>query len=267
VLQRAWGGIRRFSAATHLGWVGLFWLAVASAVVGGSFLVLSAASEDVVRHNGLALADPSRLHWFVVHRPDAAVTVAKFLAVLGSPPVLAAVALCAGFLLWRRGLHLVLAAAPAVALGGAGVAAALTKAIVGRPRPPVGLHLVTENEPSFPSGHATDSTSVFLTLALVVAVAILRSPRARAAIVAGAVALGGAIGISRLTLGVHWPSDVIAGWALGTTVAVLVATTAVLVARTRPDDRVVATAGWRRFLARAHQLALAERTRPLTFSR
>ncbi len=266
MLQRVADTAKKFQKATRLDKVGIVWLGVAAAVVGGCFLTLSKASEDVVRHNGLVLYDPARLHWFILHRPDAAVSLAKIVTTLGSAPVLIAVVLGSAAWLWRRGAHLVLAVAPMLALGIAGGAAALTKTIVGRPRPPIGLHLVTENEPSFPSGHTTDSTAVYLTLALVVAVTILRSPRARAVVVAGAMALSGAIGLSRLTLGVHWPSDVIAGWALGTMVVTAVTVTVVLLARTQPADRAEAQTGHRRLIARLQGLALVERAKPLIFT-
>lgn len=266
MVQRLFDLVRRFSAATRLGRVGWAWLGVAVSVVAGSFLVLSAAAEDVVRRNGMELRDADRLHWFIAHRSDPLDSLARSLTLLGSPVVLVAVALGSGFWLWRRGSHLIVAAAPSLALGCAGVVASVAKVAVGRQRPPVSLHLVTETEPSFPSGHTTDATAVYLTLALVVAITVLRSPRARAGIVAAAMALAGAIGLSRLVLGVHWPSDVIAGWSLGLMTATIVATTAVLIARTRPTSSLRSDDLLHRCLTRLHGLALVERTRPLSFT-
>lgn len=263
MFQRAADTAKRFQRATRLDVAGMIWLGLAASVLGGSLLVLTKASEDVVRHNGLALYDPTRLHWFILHRPAAAVSAAKAVTMLGSAPVLIAVVVGAAGWLWLRRARLVLALAPMLALGIAGIGAAATKAIVGRPRPPVGLHLVTENEPSFPSGHTTDATAVYLTLALIVAITVLRSPRARVAIVAAALALSGAVGLSRLTLGVHWPSDVIAGWALGTMVATAVSVTVVLLARCEPVERTAAPTGLGRRLHRLHRLASAQRTNDL----
>jgi membrane-associated phospholipid phosphatase len=152
----------------------------------------------------------------------------------GMVPVLFAVAVIAGALLWFRGLRLVLAIAPTVALAVAVVAAGVTKAIVGRTRPPAPLHLVSESDASFPSGHATHSAAVFLTVALVVAVFVLRRPIPRLASLVAAAMLTGMVGVSRLVLGVHWPSDVLAGWALGTAVALGVSVRLSLVARVVP---------------------------------
>jgi undecaprenyl-diphosphatase len=73
---------------------------------------------------------------------------------------------------------------------------------------------------SFPSGHAANSALVYLTIAALLT-SIERDARARAYIVVTAIALTLCIGLSRLYLGVHWPSDVAAGWALGAGWAVL----------------------------------------------
>ncbi len=254
----------RFREATGIGWAGMAWIVAAIGVAAGALMVLSAASEDVVRHNGLAILDPARLHWFILHRPDTAVTAARIATTFGDPAVLIAVALGASFWLWRRGERLILALSPILAIGMAGAAATITKAIVGRPRPPVGLHLVVETEPSFPSGHATDSTALYLAIALVVAIAVLRSPRARVLVVTAALALAAMIGLSRLTLGVHWPSDVIAGWALGTFTAVTVVTVSTIIARTEPTNSQSHRTRFVRIVERGHGLAHIHRGQRLT---
>ena len=70
---------------------------------------------------------------------------------------------------------------------------------------------------SFPSGHAMTGLAVYGALAAVI---IHRVPRARAAVLAAAVPLVLAIGVSRVYLGVHWPSDVLAGFAAATPILV-----------------------------------------------
>ena len=148
------------------------------------------------------------------------INAARIVTDLGGVFVLVLIAVAAGLLLWYRGVPLVAAAAPAFALGVAATLADVGKNVVDRARPGVGLRLIAEGEPSFPSGHATDSTAVFLTLGLVVAVFLLRRPLARIATVAAGGLLAVAIGVSRLVLGVHWPTDVLAGWTAGASWAV-----------------------------------------------
>jgi undecaprenyl-diphosphatase len=107
----------------------------------------------------------------------------------------------------------------------------IVKAWVDRPRPPPMLHHDLVYSSSFPSGHAMMSPVVYLTLAAFVSATDNR--RAVKVMMFGlAVALVIAIGVSRVYLGVHWPSDVLAGWSLGSAVAVI-ATLALMAAANR----------------------------------
>ena len=94
------------------------------------------------------------------------------------------------------------------------IAVSVAKSIVARPRPDLVDHLVTVNSASFPSGHATSSAIVYLTIAAVI-MQIVRGRPLRIYILSVAVLLVGAIGCSRVYLGVHWPSDVLTGWGFG----------------------------------------------------
>jgi len=88
------------------------------------------------------------------------------------------------------------------------------KTLVARARPDVVPHLVEVSSLSFPSGHSANSAIVYLTIAILLAQVIERGTLRR--YVAGvAVLLVVAIGVSRVYLGVHWPSDVLAGWSFG----------------------------------------------------
>jgi undecaprenyl-diphosphatase len=204
--------------------------------LGAALTVLGGVSEDVTQHNGLASSDPSHLRFFAEHRPDWLVHAARIASDFGNVAILALVAIGAVLLLWRRGLPVAMAAAPAFALGAAALVADATKRLVDRGRPPAPLRLVIEGDPSFPSGHATDSTAVYLTLGLVLAVFVFRRPLIRMAVLAGSAAVAAAIGASRLVLGVHWPSDVLAGWALGVAVALGVTIAATLLVGLMPTD-------------------------------
>lgn len=101
-----------------------------------------------------------------------------------------------------------------VTLVGGSLVGDATKAVFDRPRPDVVAHLVEVRSPSFPSGHATYSAVAWLTLGALLARAQPR--RTLAAYVLGcAVFLTVLVGFSRVYLGVHYPSDVLAGWCLG----------------------------------------------------
>ena len=114
----------------------------------------------------------------------------------------------------------------AVSLIGSSVIDGLLKSWIARPRPELVPHLVQVTNASFPSGHAMISSAIYLTLALMLAEGIeadgWRGRAGRAAVVAFFSAIAVLIGMSRVYLGVHWPSDVLAGWCFGTAWALLV---------------------------------------------
>ncbi|MBB1177717.1 phosphatase PAP2 family protein [Brevundimonas aurantiaca] len=111
----------------------------------------------------------------------------------------------------------------AVVLAGVALGAELTsdllKLAYARPRPDLtaqGSYVYTH---SFPSGHSTVSTAIYFTLAALLASAVARHG-SRALILVTTAFLVLAIGVSRVYLGVHWPTDVVAGWAVGSIWAV-----------------------------------------------
>jgi membrane-associated phospholipid phosphatase len=95
----------------------------------------------------------------------------------------------------------------------------LIKNMVGRVRPTIVDHLVNVSSLSFPSGHAANSAIVYLTMATLLS-QLVQQRAARAYLFVAAGLIVALIGASRIYLGVHWPSDVLAGWAFGTLWAV-----------------------------------------------
>jgi undecaprenyl-diphosphatase len=132
--------------------------------------------------------------------------------------------LCALLVIWRRAYRPAVAATASLLLAAATVA--VLKPIIDRSRPPADLALHHVGTPAFPSNHAAITSAI--AVALLVAV---RWGSPRRTIVA-AVVLGGTvvfIGGCMVYLGAHWPTDIVAGWLLGSTIGGVVG----LVARPR----------------------------------
>jgi undecaprenyl-diphosphatase len=140
--------------------------------------------------------------------------VAADVTALGGGVILTIVVLLATGLLAVQRLWLSAAATLAASISG-GLVVSLVKTEVARPRPDLVDHLVQVSNMSFPSGHSANSAIVYLTLAGL-ASQVTVSAAARRYILVMAIIMVGAIGCSRVYLGVHWPSDVLAGWSFGT---------------------------------------------------
>jgi undecaprenyl-diphosphatase len=160
---------------------------------------------------------------------------ARDVTALGSVSVLAlVVGVVGGFLiLVRRWRTLALVVGSTV--GGAGVNA-LLKELFARPRPTVVPHLTHVLTESFPSGHAMLSAIVYLTLGALLAQLVERR-WLKAYLVGVALALTLLIGLTRVYLGVHYPTDVLGGWMAGLGWALLTALVARAVKRHSPGLR------------------------------
>lgn len=141
------------------------------------------------------------------------------LTALGSLAVLIVIVLAvSGYLLLQRrhGLCLLVLAA---SLGGA-LVSTLLKTLFARERPDVVPHLMSVMTSSFPSGHSMLSATIYLTLGALLARSDPR-PRAKIYFLSVSLALTFLVGLSRLYLGVHYPTDVLAGWIAGASWAIL----------------------------------------------
>ncbi len=106
------------------------------------------------------------------------------------------------------------AAAVAVAVAGGQVSNDLLKMVFDRPRPDLALRSVQVYTSSFPSGHAALSAAAYLTMAALIA-RHLPLCLTKLYVMSAAIFLVFLIGLSRIYLGVHYPTDVLAGWCLG----------------------------------------------------
>jgi membrane-associated phospholipid phosphatase len=181
----------------------------------------------VLAQEGLAEDDAPLLGWLVSHRSGALTSL--FEAISSTPLDGAAAVLGAGLValvtVRARSVRPVLVLGGSV--GGAVLLAELVKGAVGRARPATATMLgVPESGPGFPSAH----TLVFTALAGAVALVVWRtssSTGVRAVAVTGAAVASAAMGASRLYLGDHWFTDVLASYALaGAVLAAVAALTA-----------------------------------------
>ena len=219
-MKRSWtfqlrqDGPRLFAAArTELGAV------AALLVVAAGLLAFLALSDDVSEGETRAfdlrvlqaLRAPGDPHVLIgpkwLHVGAADITALGSVTVLGLLVVLA-IALMASLRRWSETVLILVGAA-----GGVAISQAL-KQLFGRARPDLVYRAVEAANPSFPSGHAMLSAVVFLTLgALAARFSELR--RVKALALGSAVLVSLLVGASRIYLGVHWTSDVLAGWSLG----------------------------------------------------
>jgi membrane-associated phospholipid phosphatase len=184
-------------------------LLLSFAVVLGCAIAAGELLKLAERPDGSTAFDSSITSWVVGHRAQTLTALAHGLSTIGSQVVLTPVALVAGAVLLAR-RRFVSAGLLIAAWGGAILLYHLTKSFVHRQRPPMGIWLTNPGEStSFPSGHATQSFATFMALTLVGAV-WLAKPRSPGALVALVLAAG--VGWSRVYLGVHWSTDVLAGW-------------------------------------------------------
>jgi undecaprenyl-diphosphatase len=201
------------------------WGIVAAAGIAAVFAILLWLGHELNEGDGAAFDHAVMLAMRVPGHPDQPwgpawlPSAVRDVTALGSTTVLTFVILAATVFLWLRGRgRTALLVLGSIALGTATVT--VIKALVGRSRPDLIDRLMTETSNSFPSGHAATSAIVYLTLATLL-FPVVREPRMRAFVIGVALVLVGAIGVSRIYLGVHWPSDVIAGWAFGSFWALL----------------------------------------------
>jgi undecaprenyl-diphosphatase len=191
-------------------------LAALSALLAIGFFSLSRAvvrgqTEDVDRQLLLAMRVPGDLSNPI--GPRWVEEIGRDLTALGGTAVLTLITLTAAAFFWLASMHRG-AVYVAAACFGAMLLSSMLKQQFDRPRPDLVPHGAMVYSSSFPSGHSTMAATVYLTLGLVASRFVSRK-RLKALFLTVAALVTGAVGVSRVYLGVHWPTDVLAGWAVG----------------------------------------------------
>jgi len=185
-------------------------LFIAAAVLSGAFLLLLRAEFHYDSQIRLDLWGEQSIRGAVL--PDRSGAI-RAVSVLGSWFFLLPASLLVAGILWKQGMRRRLAAF-AASVAGAEVLVEVVKLAVRRPRPASLEPLAQAVGFSFPSGHSAVSAAFFGSVAAILAISA-GSRRRSAAWLAGGMAVAAAVGVSRVALGVHWATDVLAGWALG----------------------------------------------------
>ncbi len=184
---------------------------------GALLLVAYLASgflEKISAARTVALLDVPTVRYAAEHRTGWLTAAMRIVTDLGGDVGLLVVVLAAGVILrrqsgsWRPLLVLLAIAVGAIELE------RIIKVIVARLRPPAAWRVFHEKGFSFPSGHATHSAAVYGGVAYLATHIRALGRRARVAIWVTAIAACLLIGISRVYLGAHWPTDVVGGWML-----------------------------------------------------
>jgi undecaprenyl-diphosphatase len=208
---RAWAFVRaRFTPGEFLG----LHLTIGMLLSLGALWLFGGITEDVLHHDPLTQFDVALANWFHAHATSLGYRFFSVISLLGSPLVMGVIALLGAAVLVARRRWIVLAGWLAAFAGG-GVLDTALKLIIRRPRPEYAAAFLHGQSFSFPSGHAMGSLVGYGMLAYLLIVFWAERRSIRVAVVIAATVLVVGIGFSRLYLGVHYFSDVVAGYAAG----------------------------------------------------
>ncbi len=144
---------------------------------------------------------------------DVTIDVMRFITHLGDAVFLAVISICfLGVLIFKK--HYKVGFYWTVTIAFSHILCAWLKVLIGKDRPDDVYHLIQTSSAAFPSGHALKSTVVYIGIYILV-LRLFSLSSAHKNGMKLLIVLPFAIGISRILLGVHWPSDILAGWFIG----------------------------------------------------
>lgn len=200
----------RFARGEYLG----LHLTIGLVVSIAALWLFGGVTEDVLHHDPLTQLDLNIVTWFRAHSTLTLDHIGVAVSLLGSPVAMALLAVIVAIVLTARRRWIVLSGWVAVFAGG-GVLDWGLKRVVQRPRPSGASAFLNGESFSFPSGHAMGSLFGYGMLAYLLMRFWAKTDRRRLTILIIATMLIMSIGLSRLYLGVHYFSDVVAGYAAG----------------------------------------------------
>ena len=185
---------------------------VSLAIAALALWLFGAVLEAVLDNAAVVRLDVATLDWMAAHTSPLGLRVFTVITHLGAVPVIPTIAVAGAWVLWQQRHRLVLVCWLSAYFGGV-LVNRLLKLLIHRSRPIRVVHVMTF---SFPSGHTMAATIGYGMLAYVVATYWCPRWLKRRFLYLAAAVLALAVGVSRIYLGVHFPTDVIGGWAAGT---------------------------------------------------
>lgn len=187
-------------------------LTVASGLAVAGLAAVGGLVRMVRTNSGLARADESFARWGAIHASAGSTSGLKTVSLLGGYPAVVVLSLAVVAWEYRRGLGRAVVPLLVLIAGGQFAIVAAVKSLMGRQRPNFG-RLTGFSGASFPSGHATAAAATYAAFSLLLG--RRSSLRVKAALGAVAAAITTAVAGSRVLLGVHWFTDVLAGVTIG----------------------------------------------------
>jgi undecaprenyl-diphosphatase len=174
--------------------------------------LFGAVLDEVLDNATVVRLDVATLDWMAAHTSATGLRVFTLITHLGDIPVIPAIAIAGAWVLWKQRHRLVLVSWLSAFFGGV-LVNRLLKLLIHRSRPVRVLH---ESTFSFPSGHTMAATIGYGMLAYVMATYWRPRGIKRRVLYIAAAFIALAVGVSRIYLGMHFPTDVIGGFAAGT---------------------------------------------------